>query len=141
MKKPFVMGNDVKYECPREKEAEKDRYISKTHCEINYQYEKLKFAVKDYDSTNGTFIYLPNGKEFSLAKDMVFRNDLNLNFIVSEVDIGNKVLKIEYFETSKRKERTALTVDLSTDHLIKENTLIKINSAGFPALFNLDDKG
>ena len=142
MKKPFVMGNDLKYECPREKETEENRYISRTHCEINYQYEKLKFAVKDCDSRNGTFIYLPKGKEFLLAEGMIFRNDENLNFIVSVINIENKVLIIEFFETSKRNERKPEKIDLSKDYLIKESkTHLKINSDGFPALFNLDDKG
>lgn len=141
LKKPFVMGNDVKYECPREKETEENRYISRMHCEINYQYEKFKFAVKDYNSTNGTFIYLPKGKEFLLAKNMVFRNDENLNFTVKEINMENKVLIIEFFETSNRKERNAEKKDLSKDHLITESTQLKINSDGLPALFNLDDKG
>ena len=141
MKKPFVMGNDPKYECPREKEPEKDRYISLTHCEINYHYEKLKFAVKDYNSTNGTFIYLPKGKEFLLEKDMVFRNDENLNLAVKDFNIEKKLLIIEFFETSKRNERKTETIDLNKNYQIEKSTQLKINKTGKPVLLNLDDKG
>lgn len=140
--KPFVIGNDSKYPCPREKEPEIERTVSTTHCEINYHYDELKFAVKD-NSTNGTFIYLPNDKEFTLAKDMAFRNDENLNFIVKEINNENKVLVIEFFETGKRSEKKVETVDLSKSksYQIEKYTQLKINSSGEAILLNIDEKG
>ena len=115
---PLILGRAKKF---LNKNDRNNDQMSNQHCKI--QYKDSMFWLSDNKSTNGTFIYLPGGKEIILKKGLELEVSMII-FKVCEINVN------ELYITTDDKDQYLKFTSENSKFLINSEISIEINNNG-----------